>query len=485
MGSNQGRQGGGELIARVTLDEMLGWRDRSLELYGEAFELYETMTARIRDKLREVGEAENRACGMLQVPKGKSWEKRTEGREKYDQAVRADLDRAMWNALLQITGMGALMDAKARQEFEETLSRDPPEITADNVRATFRQMKEDAGMIFRRGVVNVFKNLSREYRSHDGFKIGHRIVLGYVLSDSGYLHHGRTRDELVDADRIMHVLDGEQIHEGWSSSLVRAIESADTGSFSGIRPGTADTDYWHIKWFKNRNAHLYPKRKDLLRRVNRLIAQHFGEAVGEGPDAAGARRYTRTKPHHHEVVDFYPTPPAVVQRMIDAAELQPGLEVLEPSAGEGAIVQGILAAGIRPDCVEIDPDRADMLRDMLPPGAVVEMDFLRMLPEPEYDRVLMNPPFGKGAGVQHVLHGLRFLKPGGRLLAILNASLAVNQDGPSQELMRLVRAWGGKLELLPQGSFREAGTNVLTVLIHINKPVFRLEAPAEQKDEAA
>lgn len=461
----------GELIHRATLEELLGWRERTLELYGEAFDLHADMTARLNAKLKEVQAAAARATSGTGVYIDKAWEKRTGEREKYDLAARHCVDRAMWQSLLTLTGMGSLMDAKARSDFESTLASEPPEITSDNVRATFRQMKADAARIFRRGVVNVFKELSREYRSHDGFKIGHRIIMGYILSECGSFHHGARRDELIDADRIMHVLDGHKIHEGWSSPLAAAIESGARGNFStGLQPGSADTEYWHIKWFKNRNAHLYPKRKDLLRRVNRLIADHFGDAVGEGPDTAWARKYTRAKPHHSQVEDFYPTPPAVVELMIRVAQMAPGMDVLEPEAGEGAVVEGILAAGLIPDCVEIDPDRVDILGNMLPPGAVINRDFLAMDPEPEYDRILMNPPWGKLAGVAHVFHAIRFLKPGGRLVAILGAGLEYREDGPTRELRKLVADWRGRIERLPSGSFKESGTMVDAVMLIMDKP---------------
>jgi len=245
------------------------------------------------------------------------------------------------------------------------------------------------------------------------------------------------------------------------------------------------TEYWHVKWFKNRNMHLHPLRKDLVRRANHMIAEHFGEVVGEGPDAAGARQYQRAKPWHSAVEDFYPTPAPVVAQMLAAADLKQDHDVLEPSAGDGAIARVIMAAGIIPDCVEIDPDRAAELRDLLPLGAVVNMDFLTMNPDPEYDRVVMNPPFGKGAGVQHVFHALRFLKPGGRLVAVLGAGLDYREDGPSKELRNMIRQWGGTITRLPAASFSPAGTGVETVLLVINKPGEAMLALAAPTAEAA
>lgn len=475
---------GTDLIHRATLDELLGWRDRSLELAMEARDAYLAMQAKLK---------EARGVAARAAPERMPFYKLDEfiasnhdKPEKLAAAIRADLDRAMWNSLLALTGVGGLMDKQARNEFEQQLASDPPEVTFDNVRATFRQFRSDAHTIFRRGLVNVFKNLCREYRSHDGFKIGNRIILTYVMTDSGYFHGNA---ELEDADRIMHVLDGKTIGEGWYSPLCGALRNAATGSWStGIRAGSLDTEYWHIKWFKNRNAHLYPKRLDLLRRANRLIAEHFGETLGAGADAAGAKRYHHAKPHQHEVEDFYPTSPALAEEMLALADLQPGMEVLEPSAGDGALVAAILAAGVTPDCVEIDPDRVDALRDMLPPGCVTHMDFLAMHPEPEFDRVLMNPPWGRHADVQHVFHALRFLKPGGRLVAIMSPNLPFRNDGPTLELRGLINAWGGWVQALPPGVFKHAGTMTGAVMVAVNKPAGAALAPpapaAERPAEA-
>lgn len=460
---------GTDLIQRATLEELLGWRARSLALADEAREEHR----RTLEKVREAMEVSTSACSS-QAPFYKLFDyvkDYHDDPEKFSGKVRRDLDASMWRHLLKFSGIESLMDQEALKDFERQLSSEPPEVTADTVRATFRKFKEEAHAIFRRGLVNAFVNLDRTYRSHDGFKIGSRLVRPYALSDWGSVYE--SLPVLRDVDRIMHILDGRRIGEGWGSSLCAHLDRRVQHSYStGIVPGCADTEYWHVKWFKNRNMHLYPLRKDLVRRANRLIAEHFGEALGAGPDAAGANRYYRAKPYHSEVEDFYPTPAAVSQRMVEAADLEPGMDVLEPSAGEGAIVTAIMAAGCGvPDCVEIDRDRAEVLRDMLPPGAVVNMDFLSMLPEPEYDRVLMNPPFGKGAGVQHVIHALRFLKPGGRLVAVLGSGLEYRTDGPTIELRKLIAAWNGRTTPLPPGSFRLAGTAVDTVMVTLDKPV--------------
>ena len=51
--------------------------------------------------------------------------------------------------------------------------------------------------------------------------------------------------------------------------------------------------------------------------------------------------------------ECFPTPAPLVERMIEAAGLEPGMTVLEPSAGTGAIAGPVHALGCNVDCVEL------------------------------------------------------------------------------------------------------------------------------------
>src|SRR5690606_4359523 len=112
---------------------------------------------------------------------------------------------------------------------------------------------------------------------------------------------------------------------------------------------------------------------------------------------------------------YFPPPAAVVQRVIELADLKPGMEVLEPSAGSGAIAAAAAERGAVVDCIEQDPGYAAVLADESVARTLTVADFLAVPAEPRYDRVVMNPPFTRGADMQHVEHALRFLKPDGLL----------------------------------------------------------------------
>jgi predicted RNA methylase len=162
------------------------------------------------------------------------------------------------------------------------------------------------------------------------------------------------------------------------------------------------------------------------------------------------------------VPNFFPTPRKLVERMVQEVSLEPGLHVLEPSAGKGDIAKAVLAAGCRVDCVEFNFTLAEYLRKL---GLETRCaNFLEVEPQAIYDRVLMNPPFERGADMEHILHAHKFLKPGGRLVAI-----ACSTSG--EKLQTWVDERGGFVEPLPAGTFAasERPTQVNTCLIVAEK----------------
>lgn len=168
--------------------------------------------------------------------------------------------------------------------------------------------------------------------------------------------------------------------------------------------------------------------------------------------------------------ECFTTPPAVVQRMIATAGLEPGMTVLEPSAGTGAIAGPMHALGCNVDCVELSADLARVLDD----GCyrqVIRADFLEYGPRDNpagaeyYDRVMMNPPFRGQADIAHVQHAFRFLKAGGLLVAVMSAGVEFRQDKTAEQFRKLVADHGGQIERLPADAFEGSGTSVRTVLV--------------------
>lgn len=115
--------------------------------------------------------------------------------------------------------------------------------------------------------------------------------------------------------------------------------------------------------------------------------------------------------------DFYPTPSAVVAKMLELADPKPHHLILEPSAGCGDLVSAIAGTGTeRVDCFEIHPLLRQALK--LQQFNLIGFDFLTVPPHPIYDRILANPPFSNNGVANHTIHAYSFLKPGGRLITV-------------------------------------------------------------------
>jgi predicted RNA methylase len=161
---------------------------------------------------------------------------------------------------------------------------------------------------------------------------------------------------------------------------------------------------------------------------------------------------------------FFPTPLAVVERLIEKAEINNGDSILEPSAGSGAILR-VLRQRFplnRLVACEIDESRTEIVNMAT---RVHYGDFLDLRSVSNetgmFDRIVMNPPFAKNAAPAHVLHATTFLKPGGRLVSVMPSSVTFRSDA----LNKAVRTDAVDIEPLPENSFTESGTNVSTVIV--------------------
>jgi predicted RNA methylase len=211
------------------------------------------------------------------------------------------------------------------------------------------------------------------------------------------------------------------------------------------------------------------------------------QAVNKALEAAGGKWNRKEKAHVFETnasdrvdqmiltgeveipkdeFNFFPSPPAVVEKLMELAQLQQGMQVLEPSAGQGAIAEACKTAGCLVDCVELMTSNVEHLKTK-GYNSVIESNFLDIPFDPVYDRVIMNPPFLKQADIRHVNHALGFLKPDGLLIAVMSAGVKFRENQLTKDFRALVAARGGEIHDLPEQSFKTSGTNVHTVVVTI------------------
>ncbi|GHJ34269.1 lambda phage type II DNA modification methyltransferase [Streptomyces hygroscopicus subsp. sporocinereus] len=202
---------------------------------------------------------------------------------------------------------------------------------------------------------------------------------------------------------------------------------------------------------------------------NRKARAHLFE--GDAADAIEQVILTGQIVNKKQQFGYFPTPASVVEQLINLADLSPGMDVLEPSAGRGAIALPIAKLGVFVECVELQEDNARHILDADAPGilGVTIGDFLTCDSNPEFDRIVMNPPFARQSDIRHVLHALDFLKPGGLLVAVMSAGVTF-RSGRAEKFRNLVADRGGSIDPLPEGAFKESGTDVRTVIAVIPAP---------------
>ncbi len=168
-----------------------------------------------------------------------------------------------------------------------------------------------------------------------------------------------------------------------------------------------------------------------------------------------------TAPRALVAYQLFQTPALIAAQLAAMLELKPGERILEPSAGLGRLLDVCACAASEIVAVEIAPQLCKELFEQDRQGVkILQRDFLTVNPDEtgKFDVVIMNPPFHMQSDIKHVKHALRFLKPGGRLGAIV-----MNVPNRKAALGHLAQEWID----LPDQSFRETGTKVATAIIII------------------
>lgn len=174
------------------------------------------------------------------------------------------------------------------------------------------------------------------------------------------------------------------------------------------------------------------------------------------------RHLNGTAPRAVSAFQLFQTPARLADRMAGALALVPGARVLEPSAGLGRLLDAlILHYPGEVVAVEKAAECAGELFMQNRPGVrLMQRDFLALQPAElgAFDAVIMNPPFHMRDDVRHITHAARFLKPGGRLVA-----LCLDTPQRAAALQPLASTW----EHIPAGAFAKEGTRVACAMLTI------------------
>ena len=225
--------------------------------------------------------------------------------------------------------------------------------------------------------------------------------------------------------------------------------------------------------------------------------------------------------------EFYPTPKALVERMLEGIDLYTVGTILEPSAGKGDILRQVAietskhSHKIDVDCIEKDADLRQILKynfssdrkrtirhrkyeienkrkwdreldrytGITPEEEqeydelykeeqtffdngikIIHDDFLTFRSFKTYNLILMNPPFS--VGDKHLLKALELQKEGGKIVCLLNAETIRNPYTETRrELVRLLEQYDAEIEYIEEAfNDAERRANVDVALIRVDIP---------------
>lgn len=187
--------------------------------------------------------------------------------------------------------------------------------------------------------------------------------------------------------------------------------------------------------------------------------------------AGGAQRNLKKE------FQFFRTPDELADRMANLLWVKDERYVLEPSAGDGSLIDAVFRTGHHPQikCFEAMPQNVEKLKnDGRTWVGFIHTDFMdnRVVVPNVYDRIIANPPFTNNQDNDHVMQMYRALRHGGRMVTLMSNHWTFASDKKSKDFREFIKKLkdNADVEEIEAGAFKESGTMVPTVLVIINKP---------------
>ena len=211
-----------------------------------------------------------RGCWLMEKP------------ETAMKAITRNLDRGIWRDLMKKSGMLSITDAQARDQWYRNLGGENiPAVSEANILSTFEQLYLNKGDVFERGVINVFKGLSWDFKTNSPCKFGGKIIVsGLVKCDRwGFgLLWGWQRDRLADLERMLMLLDGKPVPDNRADVTRRLANHIHENRHSN----RYEDEMFAIKYFQKGTAHITFKRQELVDKLNDIIARHYPGMLASG-----------------------------------------------------------------------------------------------------------------------------------------------------------------------------------------------------------
>lgn len=173
-------------------------------------------------------------------------------------------DAMAWKMLMRESGMLTFMSSAARDQWSEDIQeKRTPELTLENIQATFTTLHAGRSDMMDQGVLDLFKSLSWSHKTNQPVKFGKKLILTRF--------GGRDALHINDLIRVLHIFDGKpqpDSRQNFSSKF------SDYYGLNGF-----ESEYADFQLFQNGNLHVKITRPDMIDKLNAVLAKHFPDAL--------------------------------------------------------------------------------------------------------------------------------------------------------------------------------------------------------------
>ncbi len=257
-----------EMIQRTTLEEMVvAWKQSKADV-EQAFALLVGAEQRMKAIFKP-------DSFLFDMSRQQSEYRDYEHPEKVMKLLKKDV----WRALIDRMELRRVMSVKKAEELDRQIESGEglPDIEVDQILGLMDGMAQQVGAFMDEAVKETFDYL-RPHRSSAEFtngnfqqELGRRAVKPCAVerkyNGTGF-HVSHYHEKNIRAlDNVFHLLDGKGTVKTHRGPLMDAIEA--TGP-----DGRAETEYFKVRCYQNRNLHIEFKRADLLAKLNGIVGGH-------------------------------------------------------------------------------------------------------------------------------------------------------------------------------------------------------------------
>lgn len=169
---------------------------------------------------------------------------------------------------------------------------------------------------------------------------------------------------------------------------------------------------------------------------------------------------------------FYGTPDNLADKLVRNADINDSdLLILEPSAGQGAIIKALhrIFPGRKIQWCELMPINQTVLFALQDKQTFIQPNFLEYTGDAKFNKIIANPPFNKNQDIDHILKMWDCLADNGRIVTIASKHWQNSKNKKETAFREFLNVVNAVVTEIPTGEFSESGTKIATCKIIIDK----------------